>query len=320
MPELRFGAAAAILAILSTSCNTQPARTIGVVPKGSTHIFWQAVHAGAVKAARERGYEILWNAPAQEGDRSRQIAIVESMINQRVAGIALAPCDRAALSGVVDRAAARGIPVAIFDSGIDTAKHIGFIGTNNREGGRVAARRLGSAIGGQGLVAIISDVPGSASTTERIEGFAETVRAMFPKIRLLGPEFCEASRAKARDVAENLLSAHPDLSAIFADHENAISGTVLAVKGRGRRAVKLVGFDASETLVNDLREGWIDALVVQDPLRMGYESVNAIALKLKGGSPPAETDTGATLVRASDLGRPEIGELLFPKVDLYLRQ
>jgi ribose transport system substrate-binding protein len=92
----------------------------------------------------------------------------------------------------------------------------------------------------------------------------------------------------------------------------------LAVKARGRRAVKLVGFDASETLVNDLREGWIDALVVQDPFRMGYESVGAIALKLKGGSPPAAIDTGATLVQASDLKRPEVGDLLFPKVDLYL--
>jgi ribose transport system substrate-binding protein len=314
MPELRIASTAVLVAVLAASCNTQPGRTIGVVPKGSTHIFWQAVHAGAVKAAQEHGLKILWNAPAQEGDRSRQIAIVESMINQRVAGIALAPCDRAALSGVVDRAAASGIPVAIFDSGIDTAKHIGFIGTNNREGGRLAARRLVTAIGGQGLVAIISDVPGSASTTERIEGFTETMRASFPEIRLLNPEFCEASRAKARDIAENLLSAHPNLGAIFADHENAISGTVLAVKSRGRRAVKLAGFDASETLVNDLREGWIDALVVQDPFRMGYESVNAIALKLMGASPPPQTDTGATLVQVSDLTRPEIQDLLFPKI------
>ncbi len=311
---MRRWAGVAVLAALAAGCNRQPGRTIGVVPKGSTHIFWQAVHAGAVKAAGEQGYQVLWNAPAQEGDRSRQIAIVESMINQRVAGIALAPCDRAALSGVVDRAGASGIPVAIFDSGIDTTKHIGFIGTNNREGGRAAARRLGAATGGRGLAAIISDVPGSASTTERIEGFAEIMRADFPGIRVLGTEFCEASRAKARDIAENLLSAHPDLSAIFADHENAISGTVLAVKARGRRGVKLVGFDASETLVSDVREGWIDALVVQDPFRMGYESVNAIAVKLKGGSPAAVTDTGATLVTAADLGRPEIGELLFPKV------
>ncbi len=87
------------------------------------------------KAAREGGYEIQWNAPAQEGDRSRQIATVEAMINQHVAGIALAPCDRTALSGVVDRATDTGVPVIIFDSGIETKRSVGFVSTNNREGG-----------------------------------------------------------------------------------------------------------------------------------------------------------------------------------------
>lgn len=316
MRKTRWGAIV-VLAALVAGCNRAPEKTIGVVPKGSSHIFWQAVHAGALKAGGELGYRIAWNAPAQEGDRSRQIAIVESMINQRVAGIALAPCDRAALAGVVARAADTGIPVAIFDSGIDGRKHIGYIGTNNREGGRAAARRLGEALGGKGLVATISDVPGSASTTERIEGFMGEMRERYPQIRLLEPRFCEASRANARDIAENLLSAHADLSAIFADHENAISGTVLAVKARERRGVRLVGFDASEPLVEDLRAGWIDSLVVQDPFRMGYESVRALALKLGGGAPPPETDTGATLVRASDLERLEIRDLLFPKLDMH---
>jgi ribose transport system substrate-binding protein len=306
-------------AALSLACSRTRQPAIGVVPKGSTHIFWQAVHAGAVKAARESGYRILWNAPAQEGDRSRQIAIVESLMNQRVAGIALAPCDRTALSGVVQRAMAAGIPVVIFDSGIETTAHIGFAGTNNREGGRMAARRMGELLGGKGLAVIISDSPGSSSTNERVEGFTEVMKSRFPGVRLPGTEFCEASRAKAREIAENMLSAHPDLAAIFADHENAISGAVLAVKARERRSVKLVGFDASEPLVNDMKAGWIDALVVQNPFRMGYESVRAIDVKRKGGSPPRETDTGATLVRAADLGRPEIQELLFPRIDAYLR-
>jgi hypothetical protein len=82
--------------------------------------------------------------------------------------------------------------------------------------------------------------------------------------------------------------------------------------------VKLVGFDASAPLVNDLKDGWIDSLVVQNPFQMGYEAVRAIALKLKGGAPNVETDTGVTLVRASDLDRPPIQELLSPDIRQYL--
>jgi ribose transport system substrate-binding protein len=306
-------------ALAMTACTKTPSKTIGVVPKGSTHIFWRTVNAGALKAASETGYQILWNAPAQEGDRSRQIAIVESMINQRVAGIALAPCDRSALSGVVDRAADAGIPVMIFDSGIDTTRRLGYVGTDNRQGGRVAARRLGEALSGKGLVAIITDTPGSASTTERDEGFTQEMKEKFPGIRLLDIQFCEASRAKARAITENLLSAHADLAGIFADHENANSGAVLALKARAKGAVKLVGFDASEPLVDDLREGWIDSLVIQNPFRMGYDSVKGIAAKLGGAAAPADVDTGVTLVRSGDLSRADIRELLFPDIEKYFR-
>jgi ribose transport system substrate-binding protein len=309
---------AAGLAAFTTSCARKPSNTIGMIPKGSAHVFWQTVHAGGIKAARELGYEIVWNAPATEGDRSRQIAIVESMINQQVAGIALAPVDRRALSAVVERAAAEGIPVMIFDSGIDTPKRLGYVGTDNTNGGRVAARRMGEILGGKGLAAVITDTPGSASTGERDSGFADEIAKKFPGIRILDTQYCDTSRAKARAITENLLTAHADLVGIFADHENATAGAALALKSRNQRALKLVGFDASEQLVDDMKEGWIDSLMVQNPFQMGYDAVRDIALKLKGQTPPAETDTGVTLVRAQDLGRADIQKILFPDIQQYL--
>jgi ribose transport system substrate-binding protein len=316
-------AAASLVAVLAaialtTSCARQSAQVIGVIPKGSSHVFWQTVHAGAIKAARETGFEIQWNAPAVEGDRSRQIAIVESMINRQVSGIALAPSDRMALAAVVERAVANGIPVMIFDSGIDTPKKLGYVGTDNSHGGRVAARRMGEALGGKGLVAVVTDTPGSASTGERDAGFADEVRTKFPAIRLLETQYCETSRAKARTLVENLLTAHGDLAGIFADHENATVGSALALKSRGRGGVKLVGFDASQPLVDDIKAGWIDSLVVQNPFEMGYQAVRAIATRLRGANPPAYTDTGVTLVRAPDLDRPEIQKILFPDIQPYL--
>src|SRR5688500_14900477 len=100
-----------------SGCRRSGESVMGVVPKGANHIFWQTVHAGAIKAAREFGAEVEWNAPTLEIDSSRQIEIVESMVNRRLAGIALAPVDKRALVGIVERAAREGVPVAIFDSG-----------------------------------------------------------------------------------------------------------------------------------------------------------------------------------------------------------
>jgi len=302
------------------SCNRPASNVIGVVPKGANHIFWQTVHAGAVKAAREGGFQVEWNAPALEIDASRQIGIVESMVNRRLAGIVLAPVDRKALVAVVDRAAREGVPVSIFDSGIDTGNHISYVATNNSEGGRMAARRMGEILGGKGKVIVIGFMPGSASTMERESGFEDEMRARFPGVELLGVRFGQANRAKAMAETENALTAYPDLAGVFADNESSSAGAVQAIKSRGARQVKLVAFDASEQLVADCREGWIDSIVVQDPFRMGYESTRAVILHLQGRKPPAVVDSGARLLLRADLDKPEVRAFLFPDLKPWLEQ
>jgi len=302
-----------------TACRRSGKPVVGVVPKGANHIFWQTVHAGALQAASEYGFEVEWNAPTLEVDSSRQIEIVESMVNRRLAGIALAPVDRTALVSVVERAAKAGIPVAIFDSAIDTPHRLTYVATNNREGGRMAARRIGETLGGKGKVGVIGFMPGSASTMEREDGFSEEMKAKFPRIEIAGLQFGMANRAKAMAAAENMMSAHPDLAAFFADNESSSSGTVQALKSRNARNVKLVAFDASEQLVNDLREGWIDSLIVQNPFKMGYESAKAIGEKMTGRAPAPEVDSGVKLVVAADLERAGIRELLLPDLTRWLK-
>lgn len=312
-----------VLALGLTGCQSTPdpasaKRVIGVVPKGANHIFWQTVYAGAIKAAQESGFEIEWNAPTLEVDSSRQIEIVESMVNRRLAGIVLAPVDRKALVGVVERAAQAGIPVAIFDSSIDTDKRITYVATDNEEGGRIAARRLAAAIGGRGKVGIVSFMPGSASTEQRSHGFQDEIRQKFPDINIVGLQYGMADRAKAMAVTENILTAHPDLAGLFADNESSSSGAVQALKTRKAARVKLVAFDHAQNLIDDLRAGHIDALIVQNPFKMGYESTRAIGLKLKGQSPAATIDSGLALIRKSDLDQPSIQELIAPDLRKYL--
>lgn len=318
MNHNRFALLAIALFLNLWACNRGNSRIVGVVPKGANHIFWQTVHAGAVKAAREYGLTIEWSAPTLEIDSNRQIEIVESMVNRRVAGIVLAPVDKQALVSVVERAARESIPVAIFDSAIDTDKIVSYVATDNTEGGRMAARRLDQSLHGKGKVGVIGFMAGSASTMQRETGF-ETELRKFPGLRYVGMQLGLADRAKAMSVTENMLSANADLAGLFADNESSSSGAVQALKSRQARNVKLVAFDASDQLIADLHDGWIDALIVQNPFRMGYESTKAIGMRLAGKTPPRNVDSGATLVRKEDLDRPEIHALLFPDIQSYLR-
>jgi ribose transport system substrate-binding protein len=308
-------------ALALSSCRQQSERpVVGVVPKGANHIFWQTVHAGAIKAALEYDLDIEWNAPTIEVDSSRQIAIIDSMLNRKLAGIALAPVDRKALVSVVDRASDSGIPVAIFDSDVDTKKRITYVATNNREGGRMAARFLGELLMGEGKVAIIGFMPGSASTMEREEGFEQELKAKFPKMAVVQIAFGMADRAKARAVTENILTAHPDLRGLFADNESSSVGAVMALKARANTRVRTVVFDANDQLIADLQDRQIDAMVVQYPFVMGYESVKAIGMKLRGEKPRELTDSGVRLITRFDLERPEVVELLRPDVQRWLSQ
>jgi ribose transport system substrate-binding protein len=153
---------------------------------------------------------------------------------------------------------------------------------------------------------------------EREHGFQDEIRRRYPEMDVVGLQFGMADRAKAMAVTENVLSAHPDLAGLFADNESSTSGAVQALKARGARQVKMVAFDASEQIVADVRDGWIDALVVQNPFKMGYESTRAIGRKLRGETSPRTLDSGAALVTRGDLDQPAIRELLFPEIRKYL--
>src|SRR5712671_1194933 len=119
-------------------CKKDDKKVIGVVPKGRAHLFWQSVHAGAAKAAKENNVEIVWNGPVTETDFNGQLQIVDAMINRHVDAIALAPIDKTVMVSVVERAAREKIPVVIFDSAVDTDKFISQVATDNYQAGQLA--------------------------------------------------------------------------------------------------------------------------------------------------------------------------------------
>lgn len=301
------------------ACNRSDQKRIGVVPKAVAHVFWQSVHAGAVAAGREEGVAIEWKGPPTETDFSRQIEIVDSMINARVDGIVLAPTEATSLVTVIERAAREGIPLAIFDSGVNTEDYVSFVATNNYDAGVLAARELGRLLDGAGTVAMVKMVPGSSSTMERERGFEETLAEEFPDIKKVAEQYCMSDRAKALAVTENMLTAHPNLDAVFASAEPATVGAAQAFKSREVAGkIKLVGFDSSESIEEDLRDGVIDALVVQDPFNIGYQAVKSVAAAMRGETPEKRIDSPATVVTRDNVDDPQIDKLLHPDLSAYL--
>jgi ribose transport system substrate-binding protein len=307
-------------AVCGTGCNQGAhQRRIAVVPKATSHVFWQTVHAGSIAAGRELKVEVLWNSPTVETDFSRQIQIVDSMIAQHVDGLAIAASDRSALNASLDRAAQTGIPVTIFDSGVDSTNYMTFVATNNYEAGKMAARKLAELIDRKGNVAMVLHMPGSYSTMERERGFEDEIKKEYPGIEIVARQYGMSDRSKSMAAAENMLTAHHDLKAMFCSTEPSSTGTSLALKGRGLAGkIRFVAFDAADNMIDDLRAGVIDAMVVQDPFKIGYEAVKTLVDKLNGQAPTKQMDLSARVVTKADLETPDVKALLFPDLQKYL--
>jgi ribose transport system substrate-binding protein len=306
-----FGATFLFIVLIISGCNRGHKRVIAVIPKGNADLFWQSVHAGAAKAGKETGVEVVWNGPASEADYTVQLQIVDAMINRHVDAIALAPTDRQALVKVVERAADRNVPVVIFDSAIDTQRFVSQIATDNYKAGQMAGERLGLILGGTGKVVIVAVKPGAASTEAREKGFEDIVRQKFPGIRILDKRYGMAVVAQAMTVSENMLTAHPDLDGIFASNESSTIGAAQAMRGRSGK-IKLVGFDWSPALLDNLKSGIVDSLVIQDPFQMGYQTVIAAVKHLDGQPVTKVVDMAPRLIDRENLNAPDVQAQLHP--------
>jgi len=116
--------------------------TVAVIPKGTIHEFWKTIHAGAEKAGRELGVEILWKGSLKEDDRDAQISVVENILVRQVDGIVLAPLDDVALRRPVDQAMRNNIPVVIFDSGLQGDNYVSYVATDNFRAGQLAGEHM----------------------------------------------------------------------------------------------------------------------------------------------------------------------------------
>jgi ribose transport system substrate-binding protein len=302
----------ALLSLVVVACKPkgEVKPRIAVIPKGTTFTFWQSVYAGAKAAGEEFGYQIYFNGPERETDRERQIQIIEDFVVQKVDGIVLAPLDRKALVPSVLKLAQLKIPCAIIDSDIETDQYITFAATVNYQGGVLAARRMGEILNGKGKIVVLKYTQGSGSTTDRENGFIDTIQKDFPGIQIVDTKYALDTVETALQATEDLLTRNRDLQGFFAPNISSSVGALRALLSQKRTEVKMVGFDAEKALVEAVRAGQIDAIIVQNPYRMGYEGVKAVVDTLKGNAVPKRIDTGVKVITQANMNDPEVKKLL----------
>lgn len=296
---------------------------IAVIPKGTSHAFWQSIHAGAEKAAEELGVNVIWRGPLREDERDSQISEVEGFVSRGVDGIVLAPLDESALVGPVASARAANIPVVIFDSGLKGDQFVSFVATDNLKGGELAGEHMVKLLGGKGDVVLLRYAEGSDSTHKREEGFLEALKAGAGIQVVSSNQYGGADVDVAYKKGESVLSTFkkPDgslsINGIFCPNESTTLAMMRVLEDNGWAGkVKFIGFDASDKLVQGMRAGHIDALVLQDPVRMGYLSVKTMVSHIKGETVEKRIDTGAKLVPRDQMDQPEMKALLSPDLSI----
>ena len=331
---LRISGGGAVVAfaflVTSLGCAPTPAPqervTIAVIPKGTTHAFWKAIHAGAEKAAQELDVDVIWKGPGREDDRDAQIAEVENFVSRGVSGIVLAPTDDKALRIPVRNAMRSGVPVVIMDSALDSEDYVSFVATDNYQGGQLAGERMGTVLGGRGRVIMLRYMEGSASTMKREQGFLDAIGTFAEVDVVSSNQYAGATAESAYQASENLLARfEPNegssaIDGIYCPNESSAFGMLRALQDRGLAGkVTLIGFDASEQMVRALEQGEFDSLVLQDPVNMAYLSVRTMVAHLNGESVDARIDTGVSLVTRDAMNEPRNQELLRPDIDRYLQ-
>ena len=310
----------------TTKTGTDGKITIGVIPMSSQHDFWKSIHAGAIKASEELDVDIIWKAPIQNENLQEQVDIVESLGILGVDGIVLAPVNRVALVSPVEETVLKGIPVVIIDSALDSDQHVSFVATDNYQGGVAGAHQLASLLDEKGKVIMLRSYEGVASTENRERGFLETL-ADYPDIEVISSnQRSGATPESAYQKAEQLLAKFKTedggLSAdgIFTSCEPVSFGMMRAMEDSNLVGkVVHVGFDASPALVEGLRQGHLDAIVVQDPIKMGYLGVKTLVQHIKGEKVDQQHDTGVYVVTRDNVDDPENKELVEPDLDRWLK-
>ena len=318
----RFVAAAGIVAGLAfgapAMAQTKP--TIPIIVKDTTSIYWQTVLAGARKAGQDLGVDVTELGAQSESDVAGQISLLEKAVASNPTAIVIAPAQFAPLGKPIDEAAKK-VKIIGIDSAADTKALTSFLATDDVQVGRMAADALANAMtrtyaDTEGDVAIITASSVAASPDQSVTGFKEQVAKKYRALNVLPEKVADAQAATGLSIMKDLTATDMDLRGVFVSNIIMAEGASQVVynKSSGDR-INYVVFGSNDKLVKSLQDGTIDALVVQDPFRMGYDGVKTALAASRGEKVPATIDTGANLITKANMSSARSQELLNPKIN-----
>lgn len=284
-----------------------------VVSKGFMHEFWQTVKMGSDAAAEKLGVRTSFVGPSDETQIDQQIQLIENTLARRPDGLLLAALDGNALIPSVEQARSQNIPVVTFDASVNSEYPASFVATNNKAAGSMAGAAMADIIGGKGKVAIVAHNAGTSSAIDRIDGFVEYIKENHPDIELLSPLYSDGDPQRAMNQTMDVVRANPDLVAVYGTNEGSSMGVATAVQSQGLTGkIKVVGFDASDAIVNFVQTGVMQGVIVQDAYQIGYQGLTTLHEVLEGNDVEKVIDIPAVLVTGENINDDDIQKIINP--------
>lgn len=319
-----LGAASALplTAAMATVATAQDKKfTIALIPGLTTDGFYITMNKGAQAAADALGVELVFQG-APDFNPVTQVPVLDAVIARAPDAILIAPTDKVQLIEPLKKAIEAGIPVITVDTFIGTGVYqtgagdgdfpLSYIASDNVLGGKIAARALAAAIGGEGKVYVSNVKPGISTTDQREEGFKTAMAEEFPGVTVLETQFNDNDANKAASQLQGVFAREADLKGVFGANLFSALGAANGVQQSGQTGkIKVVAFDAPVSIVADIKSGLVDVAIAQHPAEIGYFGVVSAHAYLTGNSIPVAIGTGFTIMDASNIDDPEVAKFLY---------
>ena len=284
---------------------------IAMIALGYGHQFWQAVRMGAEQAAEEFGVRITFEGPEDETMVDRQVDMLKTALANKPQAIAMAAIDTESVAGILQEAKAEGIVVVGFDAGVGDAESDAKVSTDSVEAGRLAAENAARLLNNEGKIGIIGHSQTTIDAVQRVIGFQEKI-AEFPGIQIVDIQYGEGDHLRSAEIAKTMTLAHADIDLIYTSNEGSCVGAYIGLREVGKiRDIMLVGFDSSAAMKDGIRTGEIVGAITQDPVGMGYKTVEAAVKLLNGEQVDSFIDTGCYWYDASNMDAHHVATLLY---------
>ena len=283
---------------------------IPLISKGFQHQFWQAVKAGAEQAAKDNNVTVSFEGPETEAMVDKQIDMLSAALAKKPKAIGLAALDSQAAIPLLKKAQAAGIPVIAFDSGVKSDIPVTTATTDNRAAAALAADKLAALIGDEGDVAVVAHDQTSSTGTDRRDGFLEQMKAKHPKVKIVTVQYGGGDHLKSTEVTKSILQANPKLKGVFGTNEGSAIGVVNAAREMKRQIV-IIGFDSGKQQKAAIASGEMAGAITQNPVGIGYKTVEAAVKALKGEKLPKVIDTGFYWYDKTNIADPKVAAVLY---------